>query len=58
MATYTVTGHPLNPSELGLSEAEALAVRNALQITGVGGTFTITLSGGSDTKVKGHGALK
>jgi hypothetical protein len=58
MPTYTVTGHSLDPNSLGLTEAETLVLRNAMQLVGVGGTVTITLSGQGDTKVKGHGALK
>lgn len=58
MATYTITGHVLNPTDLGLPAADALAIRNALHLMGVGGSLTYTLAGGDDTKVKGHGALK
>lgn len=58
MATYTVTGHPLNYSDLGISTASTDAVRTALMNNGVGATITLTLSGPDDTKVKGHGALK
>lgn len=56
MATYTITGHPLNYTDLGLANTDA--VRNAMHLLGVGQTITITLSGPDDTKVKGHGTLK
>jgi hypothetical protein len=52
MATYTVTGHPLNYTSL---DVPAFAVA-AIQGTGVGQTLTLTLP--DDTKAKGHGALK
>lgn len=52
MATYTVTGHPLNYADM------PEAVRAALMTLGVGQTFTAVLSGPDDAKVKGHGALK
>jgi hypothetical protein len=58
MATYTVTGHPLNYAALDLSPAGLDAMRGAMQITGVGQSLTITLAGPDDTKVKGHGCLK
>lgn len=58
MATYTVTGHPLNYDSLGIAAANAEAVRVALVNNGVGATITLTLSGADDTKVKGHGALR
>jgi hypothetical protein len=56
MATYTVTGHPLNYTTLGLTDVDT--VRAALIGTGVGQSVTLTLSGPDDAKVKGHGALK
>lgn len=58
MATYTVTGHPLNYADMMVSAASHEAVKSALQSNGVGATFTLTLSGPDDAKVKGHGALK
>jgi hypothetical protein len=58
MATYTVTGHPLNYSDLGLSQSGLDAVRAQMLITGVGLTFAVALSGPDDLKVKGHGCLK
>jgi hypothetical protein len=56
MATYTVTGHPLNYADLNLANIDL--IRGALQTNGVGATITITLSGPDDTKAKGHGLLK
>jgi hypothetical protein len=58
MATYTVTGHPLNYADLGLSQVRTRRRRAQLLITGVGQTFTVALTGPDDTKVKGHGCLK
>lgn len=54
MASYQVTGHPLNYAQAGLDGDEADLVRYAP----VGSTVTITLTGPKDTKVKGHGVLK
>lgn len=56
MATYTVTGHPLNYADLGIANVDVL--KALLTLTGVGQSVTYTLSGGDDTKAKGHGALK
>ena len=53
MATYTVTGHPLNYADTGL-DTEADIIRH----TPIGNTLTLTLSGPKDTKAKGHGILK
>jgi len=60
MATYTVTGHPLNYNDLydPANPADHDIVKATLLTKGVGQTVTITLSGPVDTKVKGHGALK
>jgi hypothetical protein len=58
MATYTVTGHPLNYADLGLTQAGQDALKAGLTTTGVGGTFTVTLTGPDDTKAKGHGIVK
>jgi hypothetical protein len=58
MASYTITGHPLNYTDLAISGASSDAVRTALMNNGVGATVTLTLSGPDDTKVKGHGALR
>lgn len=54
MATYTVTGH----GPVSVTGIDPEVLRAQLQILGVGQSITITLSGGDDTKVKGHGALK
>ena len=54
MATYTVTGHPLNPTQVGLDGNEAELLRAVLATKGVGQTFTLTLTAGNDTKAKGH----
>ena len=53
MATYTVTGHPLNYQELNIPALQALLLAN-----GVGASITLTLSGPDDTKAKGHGLVK
>lgn len=59
MATYTVTGHPLNYADLGLSTtAISDTVEAAMTITEIGDTVTLTLSGPDDAKVKGHGILR
>jgi hypothetical protein len=59
MATYTVTGHPLNYADISMStQANTDAVHVALQTNGVGQSVTLTLSGPDDNKVKGHGCLK
>jgi hypothetical protein len=58
MATYTVTGHPLNYVDLGLTAASQEALRVTLLNNGVGATVTLTLSGPDDTKAKGHNVLK
>jgi hypothetical protein len=56
MATYTIVGHPMNYAVLNLTAQDA--VLNALWNNPVGATVTLTLSGGDDTKVKGHNCLK
>jgi hypothetical protein len=56
MATYTVTGHPLNYADLGVAMTDA--IRTVLQNNGVGQSVTIVLSGPDDTKVKGHNVLR
>jgi hypothetical protein len=56
MADYTVTGHPLDFSDLGLTGAEAEALRNQLQLEGVGAALTITLA--DDTGILSVGALE
>ena len=58
MASYTVTGHPLNYNDIGVSGAERDAIENAIKNVGVGQTVTITLSGPNDTKAKGHGCIR
>jgi hypothetical protein len=55
MASYTVTGHPLNYAILNTQDQ---ALLTALWNNGVGATVTLTLSGTDDTKTKGHGILK
>jgi hypothetical protein len=57
MATYTVLGHPISPLP-GMTATQWEQLRAAMQLTGVGGSLTITLSGGDDTTAKGHGILK
>ena len=52
MATYTVTGHPLNYNDM------PEAVRAGLMTLAVGQTLTVVLTGPDDAKVKGHGVLK
>ena len=58
MATYTVTGHPLNYNDMGLTGIQAETLRAQLHLVGVGQSITITLAGPDDTKVKGHGTLR
>jgi hypothetical protein len=58
MATYTVTGHPVNYTDIGLTQASIDLIHNALALTGVGQTITVTLPGPDDTKIKAHGCLK
>lgn len=60
MASYTITGHPLNYADLADTPGAAIdpALLAALQTNGVGQTVTLTLSGPKDAKAKGHGVLK
>lgn len=58
MATYTVIGHPIDPNDLGLADADALAIRNAIQLLGVGATITYALGGPDDTRVEDQGILQ
>ena len=55
MATYLVTGHPLNYADFG---DDAALIRAQLTLVGVGQSVTINLPGPTDTKVKGHGSMK
>ena len=54
MATYVITGHPLNYADAGLDGTEADLVR----YNASGASVTVTLSGPKDTKVKGHGVMR
>jgi hypothetical protein len=56
MATYTVTGHPLNYADLGVAMTDA--IRTVLRTTAWPQSVTIVLSGPDDTKVKGHNVLR
>jgi hypothetical protein len=58
MATYTVTGHPLNYFDIGVSEAKLPIVAGALLTNGVGATVAITLSAPDDLAVKDEGVLE
>jgi hypothetical protein len=60
MATYTITGHPLNIADLASTAGAAIdaTLVAALHDKGVGQSVTLALSGPDDTKAKGHGALK
>jgi len=60
MASYTITGHPLNVSDLAATPGADVdpSLLAALRNNGVGQTVTITLTGPNDTKAKGHGAVK
>jgi VCBS repeat-containing protein len=60
MATYTITGHPLNTADLAATPGATIDpnLAAALRDKGVGQTITITLTGADDTKAKGHGCLK
>ena len=60
MASYTVTGHPLNINDLAdpATPNDLPIIAAALRDKGVGQPVTLTLSGTSDTKVKGHKALQ
>lgn len=56
MAAYQITGHPLGQLPVDTIDHETLRV--LMLENGVGKTINITISGNSDTKIKGHGALK
>jgi len=60
MASYTITGHPLNLSDLAATPGADIdpSLAAALRNNGVGQTVTLTLTGPNDTKAKGHGAVK
>ena len=60
MATYTVTGHPLNPADLAATPGGAVDTNltAALRDKGVGQTITITLSGPDATKATAHNCLR
>lgn len=60
MATYTITGHPLNVADLAATPGAAIDANltAALRNNGVGQSVTITLAGPDDTKAKGHSVLK
>lgn len=60
MASYTITGHPLNPHDLAATPGAAIDANllAALRNNGVGKTVTLTLPGADDTKAKGHGAIR
>jgi hypothetical protein len=59
MATYTVTGHPLNIADLATTTGGTVdpALIAAMHDKGVGATFTATLAGPDDTKAKAHKAV-
>lgn len=59
MATYTVTGHPLNTADLAATPGATIdpALQAAMRDKGVGATFTATLAGADDTKAKSHKAV-
>jgi hypothetical protein len=56
VATYTVTGHPLNYADLDIAAADA--VRGLLMGNGIGRSVTIVLSAPDDTEVKDLGVLE
>lgn len=58
MASYTVVGHPLNYADMATADTDTDLLRGQMQTHGVGTTVTITVSGATDTKVKGHNSLK
>jgi hypothetical protein len=59
MATYTLTGHPLNYTDLALSSAATTdMIEAAMTLVEVGDTITITLSAPDETKLKASGCLR
>jgi hypothetical protein len=58
MATYTLTGHPLNYTDLGLSSAATTdMIEAAMTLIEVGDAITLTLSAPDETKLKASGCL-
>jgi hypothetical protein len=58
MATYTVTGHPLNYADLDLSSAAITDMVEAeMDLLEVGDTVTLTLSAPDEAKLKASGIL-
>jgi hypothetical protein len=58
MATYTLTGHPLNYTDLSLSSAANTdMIEAAMELVEVGNTITITLSAPDEAKLKASGCL-
>jgi hypothetical protein len=56
MATYTLLGHPLNYTDLGLSSAAATdMIEAAMELVEVGNT--ITLSAPDEAKLRASGCL-
>lgn len=60
MASYTITGHPLNYADLAATPGATVdpGLRAALQTNGVGQTVNLTLNGPDDTKAKAHGSVR
>jgi hypothetical protein len=59
MATYTLTGHPLNYTDLNLSSAATTdMVEAAMELVEVGDTITITLSAPDEAKLTSSGCLR
>jgi hypothetical protein len=60
MASYTVLGHPLNYADLATTPGGAVdpGLKSTLMTNGVGKVVTLALTGGDDTKSKGHAWLK
>jgi hypothetical protein len=58
MATYTLTGHPLNYADLGLSSAATTDMIEAtLGQLEVGDTLTLTLIAQDETKLRASGCI-
>jgi hypothetical protein len=58
MATYTVTGHPLNIADLGMSSGSADTLRAVLSTAGVGTSVTLTLPAPDVTTAELQGVIK